>query len=89
MSQLNLHNSVRDPSFMNEAVAYRLFRDGGVPASRTAYARVFVTVPGKYDQKYLGLYDLVEDVSPAFLKERFGTSKGALLKPVTPSLEIQ
>ena len=32
MSQLNLHNSVRDPSFMNEAVAYRLFRDGGVPA---------------------------------------------------------
>jgi spore coat protein H len=86
MSQLNLHNSVRDPSFMNEAVAYRLFRDGGVPASRTAYARVFVTVPGKYDRKYLGLYDLVEDVSPAFLKERFGTSKGALLKPVTPSL---
>ncbi len=86
MSQLNLHNSVRDPSSMNEAVAYRLFRDGGVPASRTAFARVFVTVPGKYDRKYLGLYDLVEDVSPAFIKERFGTSKGALLKPVTPSL---
>jgi spore coat protein H len=86
MSQLNLHNSVRDSSFMNEAVAYRLFRDGGVPASRTAYARVFVTVPGKHDRKYLGLYDLVEDVSPAFLKARFETSKGALLKPVTPSL---
>ena len=86
MSQLNLHNSVRDPSFMNESVAYRLFRDGGVPASRTAYARVFVTVPGKYDRKYFGLYDLVEDVSPAFVKERFGTSKGALLKPVTPGL---
>jgi spore coat protein H len=86
MSQLNLHNSVRDPSFMNEAVAYRLFRDGGVPASRTAYARVFVTVPGKHERKYFGLYDLVEDVSPAFLRERFGTSKGALFKPVTPSL---
>jgi spore coat protein CotH len=86
MSQLNLHNSVRDPSFMNETVAYRLFRDGDVPASRTAYARVFVTVPGKYDRKYFGLYDLVEDVSKAFLKERFDTSKGALLKPVTPSL---
>ena len=86
MSQINLHNSVRDPSFMNEAVAYRLFRDGGVPASRTAYARVFVTVPGQYDRKYFGLYDLVEDVSPAFLKERFGISQGALLKPVTPSL---
>ncbi len=86
MAQLNLHNSVRDPSFMNEAVAYRLFRDGGVPAPRTAYARVFVTVPGRYDRKYFGLYDLVEDVSPAFLKERLGASKGALLKPVTPVL---
>ncbi len=86
MSQFNLHNSVRDPSFMNEAVAYRLFRDGGVPASRTAYARVFVAVPGKYDRKYLGLYDLVEDVSSVFLKESYGTAKGALFKPVTPSL---
>jgi hypothetical protein len=86
MSQLNLHNSVRDPSFMNEAVAYRLFREGGVPASRTAYARVFVTVPGKFDRKYFGLYDLVEDVGSTFLKERFDTSKGALFKPVTPSL---
>ena len=86
MSQLNLHNSIRDPSFMNEAVAYRLFRDGGVPAPRTAYARVLVTVPGKFDRKYFGPYDLVEDVSPTFLKERFDTAKGALLKPVTPSL---
>ena len=50
MSQLNLHNSVRDPSGMNEAIAYRLFREGGVPAPRTAYAKVYVTVPGKYDR---------------------------------------
>ena len=86
MSQLNLHNSVRDPSFMNEAVAYRLFRDGGVPAPRTAYAKVYITVPGQYDRKYFGLYDLVEDVAKEFVQERFGTSKGALLKPVTPNL---
>ena len=62
MSQLNLHNSVRDPSGMNEAIAYRLFRDGGVPAPRTAYAKVYVTVPGKHDRHYFGLYNLVEDV---------------------------
>ena len=73
MSQFNLHNSVRDPSFMNEAVAYRLFRDGGVPAPRTAYAKVYITVPGKYDRRYFGLYDLVEDVSKEFAKERFGS----------------
>jgi hypothetical protein len=86
MSQINLHNSVRDPSFMNEAIAYRLFRDGGVPAPRTAYAKVFITVPGKHDRHYFGLYDLVEDVGNAFAKEWFETAKGALLKPVTGNL---
>lgn len=86
LSQFNLHNSVRDPSSMNEAVAYRLFRDGGVPAPLTAYAKVFVTVPGKYEHKYFGLYTMVEDVGSAFAKEHFGTAKGAILKPVTPNL---
>jgi spore coat protein H len=86
MSQINLPNSVRDPSFMNEAIAYRLFRDGGVPAPRTAYAKVFITVPGKHDRHYSGLYDLVEDVGKSFVKEWFETSKGALLKPVTGNL---
>jgi spore coat protein CotH len=86
MSQLNLHNSVRDPSGMNEAIAYRLFRDGGVPAPRTAYAKVYVTVPGKHDRHYFGLYNLVEDVGSAFTRESFGEKDGALLKPVTPNL---
>lgn len=86
MSQLNLHNSVRDPSSMNEAAAYRLFRDGAVPAPRTAYAKVYITVPGKYDRRYFGLYNLVEDVGNTFVEERFGTSQGGILKPVTPNL---
>lgn len=86
LSQVNLHNSVRDPSGMNEAIAYRLFRDGGVPAPRTAYAKVFVTVAGKYGRRYFGLYNVVEDVSGGFAEERFALKKGALLKPVTPNL---
>ena len=86
MSQLNLHNSVRDPSGMNEAIAYRLFREGGVPAPRTAYAKVYVTVPGKHDRHYFGLYNLIEDVGSAFAEEHFAAKKGAILKPVTPSL---
>jgi hypothetical protein len=86
MSQLNLHNSVRDPSGMNEAIAYRLFREGGVRAPRTAYAKVYVTVPGKHDRRYFGLYNLVEDVGSAFAEEHFATKKGAILKPVTPNL---
>ena len=85
MSQINLHNSVRDASGLNEAIAYRLFRDGGVPAPRTAYARVYVTVPGTHDRRFFGLYNLVEDVGGAFVKEHFQASKEPLLKPVTPS----
>jgi spore coat protein H len=86
ISQLNLHNSVRDPSGMNEAVAYRLFRDGKVPSPKTAYAKVYVTVPAKHDRRYFGLYNLVEDVGSAFAEEHFDAKKGAILKPVTPNL---
>jgi spore coat protein H len=86
MSQFNLHNSVRDPSGMNEAIAYGIFREGQVPAPRTAYAKVFVTVPGEHDRRYFGLYTLVEDVGSAFAKEQLGGSGGAIMKPVTPNL---
>ena len=40
VTKLNLHNSVTDPSWMNEVLSYRLFRDAGVPAPRTALSRV-------------------------------------------------
>jgi hypothetical protein len=79
---------VRDRSGLNEALAYRLFRDGGVPAPRTAYARVYVTVPGKHEKRYFGLYNLVEDVGRSFVEDHFKYSKGALLKPVTPNLPL-
>lgn len=86
MTQLNLHNSVRDPSNMNEAIAYRLFREGGVPAPRTAYAKVFVTVPDLYERKYFGRDNLVEDIGSEILEDHVKTWEGALLKPVTTDL---
>src|SRR5437667_7723210 len=84
VSKLNLHNNVTEASWMNEVLSHRLFRDAGVPAPRTAYARVYVSVPGKFDRTYFGLYSLVEDVDSNFAEEHFGTKKGALFKPVTP-----
>lgn len=86
LTKLNLHNNVTDASWMNEPLSYRLFRDAGVPAPRTAYARVFITVPGKYDRKYFGLYSLVEDIDGKFAADRFDTSAGANFKPVTREL---
>ena len=86
VTKLNFNNNVTDASWMNEVLAYRLYRDAGVPAPQTAYARVFVTVPGKFDHQYFGLYSLVEDVDRLFALKRFGTRRGAIFKPVTPSL---
>ncbi|MCX8107688.1 MAG: CotH kinase family protein, partial [Verrucomicrobiae bacterium] len=86
VTTLNLQNNVTDPTMMNEVLAYRLYRDAGVPAPRTAYAKVFVTVLGRYDRKYFGLYSMTEAVDKKFAERRFGTKKGAIFKPVTPSL---
>jgi spore coat protein H len=83
---LTLQNNVTDASMMNEVMAYRLYRDAGVPAPRTAYAKVFVTVPGKFDRQYFGLYSLSETVDNHFEQRHFGTKTGAIFKPVTSSL---
>ena len=85
VSKLNFHNNVTDASWMNEIMSHRLFRDAGVPAARTAYARVFVTVPGKYEKNYFGLYSLVENIDANFAEENLGAKKGAIFKPVTPT----
>jgi len=83
VTSINLHNGIFDPTWMNEALAFRLYRDAGVPAPRTAYARVYVTTKGGEANRYLGLYILVENVDPTFTESRFKVAGGALLKPVT------
>ena len=83
---LNFANNVTDASWMNEVLSHKLYRDAGIPAPRTAYARVFVTVPGKFDRQYFGLYALVENVDKYFVQRAFGTKHGAIFKPVTPAL---
>jgi spore coat protein H len=83
VTTLNLHNNVNDPGGMNEPLSYRLFRDAGVPAGRTAYAQVYLTVPGKYTNQYVGVYSMVENVDNNYTRSRFGTKRGTLFKPVT------
>ena len=86
VSTLNFHNEIADPGFMNEVMAYRLYRDAGVPSPRTAFVRVSLTVPGLFDKRYSGLYVLVENVDSNFIAERFGADAGAILKPVSVNL---
>ena len=81
LTKLNLNNNVLDPSQIREALAYRLWRKLELPGSKTTFARLTLTVPGRYDKKLLGLYIVVEQVNGPFLEKWFGTNKGLLLKP--------
>jgi hypothetical protein len=86
VTTLNLHNNITDASWMNEVLAYQLYRDFGVPAPRTSYARVYVTVRGTRARRYAGLYSIVENVDDRFAEARAGVKGGAILKPVTKQL---
>jgi spore coat protein CotH len=79
--KINLNSGVMDPTKNREALAFAAYRAAGVPAPRTAYAEVTLTVPGKYDNEYLGLFTIIEQVDKTFLKDRFGNGKGLLMKP--------
>ncbi len=81
VEEFYLNNNVNDATQMREALAYDLFRRAGIPAPRTAFARVYLTIPGRLEKQHLGLYTLVEAVEGDFLKRHFGSKKGLLLKP--------
>lgn len=78
---LLLQSGVLDASKAREVLAYAIFREAGVPAPRTAFAAVSLSVPGERRDAFLGLYTLVEPVDAAFLRDRFGTDGGLLLHP--------
>jgi hypothetical protein len=73
LEKLALNNMVQDPSMIHERLSYRLFREGGVPAPRSAYATVYV------NNELYGLYSTVETVDNGdYLKKWFGDNDGSL-----------
>jgi spore coat protein CotH len=78
---ITLNAGGMDPSRLREALAYAVYRAAGVPAPRTAFAQVTLTVPGKYDRECVGVYTLVEHVGKEFLRNQFGDGSGLLMKP--------
>jgi putative membrane-bound dehydrogenase-like protein len=81
LASVQLHAMPLDPAKAREALAYAVFRAAGVPAQRTAFAEITLTVPGKYDKDYLGLYCVLESVDKGFLADRFGADTGLLMTP--------
>ena len=85
LTTINFQNNITDIGWMNEVLAYRLYRDAGALAPRTTYAQVYLTIEGR-EKRYLGLYSISENVDENFAEDRFGTRKGAIFKPSTRDL---
>ncbi len=82
LETLNLANNAFDPSLLRETLSYHVYRSAGVPTPRTTLATVYLTVDGRCDREYLGVYTLIEGVDDdRFLKNHFGSSKIPIFKP--------
>lgn len=81
LSSLHLHSMPLDPTKARECLSLAVLRDAQVPAPHTAFAEVSLSVPGRFDRTYLGLYLVIEDVDRRFLTRQFGDGSGLLLRP--------
>ncbi len=73
MSKLNFSNCINDPTFMREVLSYQI-ASKRVPASRTAYANIYV------DGGLLGFYVQVEQVDEFLLTRYYEGILGNLYK---------
>jgi len=67
-----LNNAAQDPTYLSETLGNDLFRAAGIPAPRTAFARVSL------NGRDLGLYVLLEAATRDFLAAAFGDPTGNL-----------
>ena len=72
LKSIVLDNVWQDPSFMKEKIAMELFRRLGQPASREAFARLYV------NNTFAGLYVIIESVDKDFLERNFDQDEGYL-----------
>jgi len=70
--KLNLHNMAYDPMKVSEELTYGMWREAGLPASRTSYAHITL------DGSDYGLYSVVETPDDPFLKRWYDDPDGNL-----------
>jgi spore coat protein H len=68
-----------DSSFLREKICADIFRDGGVPAARGSFCRIFIDTGN--GSVYWGLYTMVEDPNGKLLETQFEDDSGNLYKP--------
>jgi hypothetical protein len=69
-----LRNQTQDASNLHERLSMLLFRRLGIPASREAHTKLYV------NDRYWGLYSIVERVDPHFLTRNLGEGTGYVYK---------
>jgi hypothetical protein len=76
MKKIVLKSMWNDVSQMRESIAWSIFGKLGIVASRQVYAKFCI------NEKYYGLYSIIENVDSAMFAERFGAAnaKGNLFK---------
>ena len=77
--KMTFSNGFKDDSLIRDKVAADIFREGGVPAARGAFARVYVDFG--QGPVYFGLYTMIEDPSDKMLDTQFDDDNGNLYKP--------
>ncbi len=85
IDRFNFNNLVEDATFMHDNLGYAVFRASGIAAPRTAYAWITIQITDQ-ERKPNGFYVLLENIDKRFAKDRFGSSKTPIFKPVTPYL---
>lgn len=78
LRRLNFNSMLYDDSSMRERLAYRVFREMGVVAPRSAHARLII------NGEDWGLFSLVEDVDGRFTDHHFDGGDGNLYKEAWP-----
>jgi spore coat protein CotH len=86
LEEINLHNLSADRSCLSDTLGYEFFRDAGVPAPRTTFTRLLLSIDGRWERSVIGLYLVVEDPSESWLARFLGAPGGSLFKPVTLEL---
>jgi spore coat protein CotH len=79
LKRLNFHSMEGDPTKLHDMLGYGLFREAGVFAPRTTYAKLVV------NGELLGLFAVVEQIDGSFTRSRFADGgRGNVYKEVWP-----
>lgn len=65
MKRLDFNSGYGDPTLMRDAIAYRVLRDAGTPASSLSYVDLWV------GDRHLGVYQMIEPVDGEYVEKYF------------------